>query len=289
MTIASKAHHVRLAHWFFAGGFVWTAVCIMRWLATLEKMLTMKSYAIAFVIGGTLFAIWLRTYRWVNANHADAVQAAAQANQVSKPAKPHERAQDKHVQRQHNSGGINTQQQQHNSGGTSVQQNSSGNNSPNISAPFGIAVGGGTVINPSVTNRFGTPQRHLEPEQKKILKALLKPYSTAAFNGISVMGQDNEAYVYAQDFSEVLEGAGWQRSSGVGQDMGVKVDDPNQPIPHGIWVVIRKEERDSPPLGARIIFNALSRVGLNPKWMTDDGIPEGSTELFISQSDIKQP
>jgi hypothetical protein len=43
-----------------------------------------------------------------------------------------------------------TSQQQKNSGGTNTQQQSNGNNSPNISAPNGIAIGGGNVANPTI-------------------------------------------------------------------------------------------------------------------------------------------
>jgi len=45
-----------------------------------------------------------------------------------------------------------TQRQESNTG---VRQQSSGNNSPNVSAPYGIAIGGGNVTSPTVTNNIG--------------------------------------------------------------------------------------------------------------------------------------
>jgi hypothetical protein len=82
------------------------------------------------------------------------------------------------------------------------------------SAPNGIAIGGGTVTNPTVNNNnFAPPQRALSEDQKTSLIACLKTnpgkYTIGALSGI------REAYTYAQDWYNVFNGAGWKNEQSI--------------------------------------------------------------------------
>jgi len=75
-------------------------------------------------------------------------------------------------------------------------------------APNGIAIGGGTVTNPTVNNNFSAPpQRTISPDQRSALIACLGTnpgkYTVGAPSG------NREAYIYAQDWSGVFHAAGW--------------------------------------------------------------------------------
>jgi hypothetical protein len=80
------------------------------------------------------------------------------------------------------------------------------NGRPNVSAPNGIAIGGGTVSNPTVNN-FVPPARRLSEEQREILVSCLK--TVPGKFTVSAIANSGEAYRYAQDWSEVLSSAGW--------------------------------------------------------------------------------
>jgi hypothetical protein len=80
------------------------------------------------------------------------------------------------------------------------------NSRPNVSAPNGIAIGGGTVSNPTVNN-FVPPARRLSEEQREILVSCLK--TTPGKFTVAAIANNGEAYRYAQDWSEVLSSAGW--------------------------------------------------------------------------------
>src|ERR1035441_6898292 len=82
LTIAtSNPRDVRLAHWFFALGFIWSSGCTMEWLIHSEA--GMKSYVLAFVIGGSILSLWLASVRWVEANYKKQVTASPGLEQSS--------------------------------------------------------------------------------------------------------------------------------------------------------------------------------------------------------------
>jgi len=128
--------------------------------------------------------------------------------------------------------------------------------------------------------------RRLSSEQKEKLILLLSPYKDIPFDGIYTLGQDGEAGTYAQDFFQVFKAAGWNVGVMVGLDFGMTIDDPNNPIPSGVWIVVSRGEAKSPPEGANIIANAFRSVGIEPKGMTSD-IPSGKIQVLVGTSDAK--
>ena len=72
-----------------------------------------------------------------------------------------------------------------------------------ISAPNGIAIGGGTVTNP-VVNNFSPPERHLTPQQIDAL-ASIPPCDTPESVVAVVWEPDPEAVNYAGDFTAPLQ------------------------------------------------------------------------------------
>jgi hypothetical protein len=95
-------------------------------------------------------------------------------------------------------------------GSRQVNQTSTGTNSPNVSAPNGIAIVGnnGTVTNPTVNNYTAPSPRRLSDEQRRILVPCLQ-MKPGAFT-VSAIMNNAEAYRYAQDFSEAFTAAGWK-------------------------------------------------------------------------------
>jgi hypothetical protein len=93
-----------------------------------------------------------------------------------------------------------------------VNQASTGTNSPNVSAPNGMAIVGneGTIINP-VVNNFAPPNRRLSDEQRNVLVSCLQTKPGKFM--VEAMSTNNETYRYAQDWSEVLSSAGWKNES----------------------------------------------------------------------------
>jgi hypothetical protein len=93
-----------------------------------------------------------------------------------------------------------------------VNQASTGTNSPNVSAPNGMAIVGneGTIVNPTVNN-FAPPNRRLSDEQRNVLVSCLQTKPGKFM--VEAMSTNNETYRYAQDWSEVLSSAGWNNES----------------------------------------------------------------------------
>jgi hypothetical protein len=133
-----------------------------------------------------------------------------------------------------------------------------GNNNqtgPTANAPNGIAISGGTVIQPTVNN-FTPLNRRLSDSQKTTLKSCLAA-KTGTYT-VSAIANNGEAYQYAQDFSEVFSGAGWKNEQAVpvaiimiagGMWSGVRIS------VHGTW--------DETTKTASLIDGAPETVGLN--------------------------
>ena len=81
---------------------------------------------------------------------------------------------------------------------------------PNINAPSGIAIGGGTVSNPTVNN-FGAPPWLLNKSQIDRLVAELRSYAKPG-NDKLLMGNmgDPESLRLTEQFVEVFKAAGWE-------------------------------------------------------------------------------
>jgi hypothetical protein len=126
---------------------------------------------------------------------------------------------------------------------------------PTANAPNGIAISGGTVIQPTVNN-FSPLNRRLSDSQKTTLKSCLAA-KTGTYT-VSAIANNGEAYQYAQDFSEVFSGAGWKNEQTIpvaiimiagGMWSGVRIS------VHGTW--------DETTKTASLIDGAPETVGLN--------------------------
>lgn len=93
-----------------------------------------------------------------------------------------------------------------------------------ISAPNGIAIGGGTVTNPTVNN-FAPPQRHLSSVLiDERAQCLAQRAGVVAI--ISISG-NAEAYKYAQDWAALFKAAHWTlKDGGIGSFMPAGVGLP---------------------------------------------------------------
>jgi len=75
-----------------------------------------------------------------------------------------------------------------------------------VSAPSGIAIGGGTVTNPTVNN-FTLPERHILEAEKDYLRGCLSKHAGSV--SVSAIANDPEAYAFADDWFHIFQQAGW--------------------------------------------------------------------------------
>jgi hypothetical protein len=141
---------------------------------------------------------------------------------------------------------------------SSGEKNATGDNDqtgPTANAPNGIAISGGTVIQPTV-NIFTPLNRRLSDSQKTTLRSCLAA-KTGTYT-VSAIANNTEAYQYAQDFSEVFSGAGWKNEQTIpvaiiviagGMWSGVRIS------VHGPW--------DDTTKTASLTDGAPETVGLN--------------------------
>jgi hypothetical protein len=74
LALAPTIRNVRLAHPFFAIAAIWSLGCSFEWLVNRGEM--PMRYFVAFVIGGSIFALALTAFAWVERNH-DELQAGS--------------------------------------------------------------------------------------------------------------------------------------------------------------------------------------------------------------------
>ena len=74
MALAPTIRNVRLAHPFFAIAAIWSLGCSFEWLAY-GGGIKMR-YLLAFIIGGSIFALALATFSWVESNRREHLQNA---------------------------------------------------------------------------------------------------------------------------------------------------------------------------------------------------------------------
>lgn len=122
--------------------------------------------------------------------------------------------------------------------------------------------------------------RRLSSDQKAKLVEELSPYRNISFDGIYTLAPGGEPQTYAQDFFQVFKAAGWDVGKIVGFRYGLTVENPDQPIPHGVWILINRDETKSPPAGAEAVVKAFKMVGIEPQAMAAD-VPAGKFEILI--------
>jgi len=79
--------------------------------------------------------------------------------------------------------------------------------SQQISAPNGIAIGGGVVTNPTVNNIVPNPQREISSSQARDLVELVKPFNSVKVS-IRLNQANNESTRFGMRLAEVLRSAG---------------------------------------------------------------------------------
>jgi hypothetical protein len=124
-----------------------------------------------------------------------------------------------------------------------------------VSAPNGIAVGGGTVSNPTVNN-YGPQQRQLTPPQESLILSMVGVPPTSDFDGVYCIMGDQEGHVYAQQLWDVFSKAGWN----VGKMVGLTSMTRN---PAGLFIAVSPEDAISPPDGVMRVYGALKAAGIN--------------------------
>jgi hypothetical protein len=97
-------------------------------------------------------------------------------------------------------------------GRNSTITNPKPSSSVTVSAPNGIAVGGGTVNNPTVNN-YAPPARRLDSAEKAALISCLTLHPGTV--GIQALMGDAEAFGFANDWLEVFRDAKWKIDDGV--------------------------------------------------------------------------
>jgi hypothetical protein len=162
------------------------------------------------------------------------------------------------------------------------------NSSTTISAPNGIAIGGGTVYNPMVNN-YGPPTRRISDEQKVSLTACLKT-NPGKFT-IGAIAGNNEAYAFAQDWYDVFMQAGWTNewTSPIATIEIVGPPGPGVQIKiHGAWNDISQQASiiaGSPEQNALACLQGNVIGGGSAIPYTD--MPTGSIRINISENQAK--
>ncbi len=131
-----------------------------------------------------------------------------------------------------------------------------------ISAPGGIAIGGGTVTNPTVNNYVGPPQRRLTDEQASQLVESLRPF--AGTKVLIRLNQVNgESGAFGQRLADVLKSAGIDVT-----DVQPVLSFPPGPPPPIAFVIDRTKKNQEPlalALGEALhAMKIIAVYGVNP-------------------------
>lgn len=124
-------------------------------------------------------------------------------------------------------------------------------------------------------------QKHLSPEQKRLLIEALRPFAGQKVSIASIRG-DDEGLVLAQEFVSVFEAAGWDHHG----EAGVSTQEwPRDPV--GIEVVLNEDDAraDHIPPGVAGLINVVRQLGLvydNTVYM-DNEVPNGQALLKVGK------
>jgi hypothetical protein len=164
--------------------------------------------------------------------------------------------------------------------------NVTGNNNQTgatANAPNGIAISGGTVIQPTVNN-YTPLNRRLSDEQKSALKSCLA-VKTGTFT-VSALANNGEAYQYAQDFSDVFSGAGWKNEQPIpvaiimiagGMWSGVRIS------VHGTWDDATKTASLSDGTPETVGLNCLRAANFPATAIPWSDMKTGSIRVDVSE------
>jgi hypothetical protein len=142
-----------------------------------------------------------------------------------------------------------------------------------LSAPNGIAVGGGTVTNPTVNN-YGQQQRQLTPNQAALISSKLGGPPTSDFDGVYCVMGDSESHAYAQQFWDLFSKANWSVGKMVGQNMLTR-------NPPGVFIAVSPEDVTSPPDGAIRVYGLFKQAGIDVMALKMEGLPKNHWYVFV--------
>lgn len=182
-------------------------------------------------------------------------------------------------------------QQQQNSGGTNIQQSGSGSKSPNVSAPYGIAIGGDNRGIATVNN-YGPIDRHLNPATANALSEIAKSIPNKDNYPVGFLTvESGEAETFADEIALIF----YKQGIGAGRAVGGRYWSPQ--TPRGVIVCVKSKDAPAFPLAEKIA-NALSNTSvpavgmmINPNMNNDrvlivvgertDGSPVGATTGYV--------
>lgn len=142
-------------------------------------------------------------------------------------------------------------------------------------APNGIAIGGGTVTNPTVNN-YSVPERHLSQIQRTEIESLAAslPESTTDFLTVEAEN-DPESSTYGDEIRAAFAAHG---RAGGNQITLRLVETP--PVPKGVYVLISGE--NDPNFGlAQKIANGLARAGVSVLFERGTDLREGQVKIVV--------
>jgi hypothetical protein len=142
-------------------------------------------------------------------------------------------------------------------------------------APYGIAITGGNVSNPTVNN-FGPAKRILTQEQREKFIASLRPNCPLEI-AVRALPGNQESMEYAEQIAEAI------------RDAGCRLKRPKFLIDtapsYGLQVFIY--DKDKVPTAADSLAGALNAAGLKWTGLAVDMIEPDSTYLMVGLSDFK--
>jgi hypothetical protein len=148
-----------------------------------------------------------------------------------------------------------------------------------INAPNGIGISGGHVENPTVNN-YSPPARHIPPEMREELIAILRPIKGTA--DVNVAGFDYEPDQFANELNALFREAGWTIKNPIV---------PNITLPaKGVELVFRGtpkqgEEQIALPVGpVREVVHCLRRLNVSVSGNPLPNVPEDEVRLTVGSN-----
>lgn len=145
-------------------------------------------------------------------------------------------------------------------------------------APNGIAIGGGTVTNPTVNN-FAAPNRQLTSQQIRSMKSSAQALcSTLPRIDVTASNANQEAQRYALGFVNVL------KSGGCGADLALPIPGLTPDV-IGVYVGVRDMRNLGPTAEALKQMSSGARIPYLVAPMKPDFFPDKQTVLVIGASE----
>lgn len=156
---------------------------------------------------------------------------------------------------------------------------------PAVQAPYGIAIGGGNVTNPTVNNNFAPLSRSINPRDRL---ELVRSLSQTKGTGLVVYPvSDNEAANFAQVIYDILSDAGWNM-----REQAPRPIMPQGKFPSGLRIGFHGEVRrdgemidiDDRTLEGKVIAAFSSAHVKNLYVNTRPELAEGTIEFLVTSN-----